>query len=294
MHSTVFGFNIVLRREERESYILDSKMNNISFDFKTYRLKDISVDFSLTSQFRINNDDSVEYEDIEEYCPSCKYRYYINGMHGYCGLVYIESSNIELIKREVLVRKSNYDNILVAGEFHFGRFLRTWPRYLIRGNKRIDIITVHTKEVVVAREDLETSYPVYEEGDNFGEYIAETDDTDGIVCDGSVGAKNIGIDSYFYKIIENDIRYRFPLYCEKIFELSSVEYEGNFKIIDFEISFDDEVLLPVMHFYAENSAEDYSENNHKYGIISINTYVRSYLNGMYSGRNRIQIEKGVQ
>jgi len=295
MRSTVFRFNIVLRVNERESYISDSKMNNISFDFRTFLIKDISKDYSLTSQFRINNDDVVEFYNIDDYCGDrCKYRYYIDGMYGYCGLVYIENSNIELVKRQVLLRKSLYDNILVASEFHFGRFISTWPRYLIRGNKRVGIISVSTKELVVAREDLDRPYPTYVEGDNFSFIVYGQDDTDGIVCDGGVGSKNIGKISLFYKIIENTVRKEVNLFCEKVFELGDVVYEGRFILEDLRVSFDDEILLPIMSLHAENSTVSYDKNNHKYGIITLNTSFRNFVNGVYSGRNRIQIDKGVQ
>ncbi len=290
MQSTVFDFSFTLKNTDNQFYLIDSVYNILFFDFKTYFIGDMRIDYGMSSSIRINNDMEIEYNSIDEYCSECKYRYYINGIHGFMSIFSLEVSEGFSYQPEFLLRDSNYIDILMGRLFHFGYFLHNQQLAVVRGEKYYSMFTHHdilefglmsnTEDTIQFTSIRKNDYISM---NFYGNFLPVKMDIIG----------NIGKENRYFKVIENTIRHEEVMYCEKIFELFSVYGGIRLEIIQTEYNlsgFTHEVGFDISVELAE--IEEVEEFIRKYAIMSINKDI-VILSDIISEYSRIIINKGV-
>jgi hypothetical protein len=288
MQATVFDFSINLKNVDIQFYISDSNFLNIRNDGRVVEIRDIYKDYALTSSIRINNDDVEDYQDIDDYCSSCRDRVYINGVYGYMNIFALDISQGFNYIPEYLLRDSNYIDVLSGRMFYNGAFLQNQTMYIIRGSKYYRMIKMPRSMVTASLSPFNDDVHILTETDNIKISITEQPGFS-ISLD---SAKNISAPSRAYKIIENTIKREYRLYFEKT-SLSGVLSIGNsFMFTSFDSSYSDVLYdkFAELDILPPDLPSNYADGIYKYGIMSINNFIQ--IESLLSKHSRFTIDEG--
>lgn len=289
MQSTVLDFKFILRDIEEEFYLEDYKMKHIMFNYRMCIVSSSEKDFSIVSGIRVNNDSSSEFDSIDEYCGKCKYRYYINGVQWYMSIfMFHDDSSTISAPVEVLIRDSNFDDILIGRMVYYGIFLSNHQRFIIRGEKYKGLISLPSKYTIYDKDSFSFDIAIDR---NISESIMDTYIDAYALLNSAV---NIGSPGLYYKIIENTKLIPIVLYAEKM-DLYGFTADGIFvDIKDEYIDIQGSIVGSNINITL-NTVEMWNLSHfvNKYAIISINNNILN-LTPLLSGMSKIEVNKRVQ
>lgn len=248
------------------------------------------VDFSMSSSIRINNDETIDFIDIDDFCADkrCRDRFYIDGLYGFMGIFSLQPEDGFVAKPEYLIRDSKIIDIMAGRLFIGGVLAHNNPLSLVRGHKFIG--TMHVDNTVYISIQ---SYPLGPTLTPPNLTISPIIESPLNISNSINGAKILSGNNYFMKTIENTILNTYTLYHEKGDFIVEPKVEIVVSIERADYSLDGVICSSGIELRLDGYLfVDLNDFIFKYAIISINRYLTS-RKSHYSKKSTFTVNKGV-